>query len=160
MKGKFDKEARAESARAYFKQGYNCCQSVALAYSDLFGMDKDSVAALASGFGGGFGRLREVCGCVSGMTMVAGAVMPATDPGDSARKTENYALVQRLAGKYAEENGSIICRELLGLARKGSSPESPAPSERTGEYYRKRPCPELCACAARIIAEELDHLKQ
>ena len=156
MKYNLDKEARAESARAYFKQGYNCCQSVALAYADLIGMDKDAVAALASGFGGGFGRLREVCGCVSGMTMVAGAVLPSTDPGDSGRKTENYALVQRLAGKYAEENGSIICRELLGLSGKSTSPESPAPSARTGEYYRKRPCPELCACAARIIAEELN----
>lgn len=150
-------EARADMARAFFKKGYNCCQSVALAYSDIIGMDEDSIAALASGFGGGFGRMREVCGCVSGMTMVAGAVLPSTDPSDMQRRGANYDLVQKLGNKYKEQNGSIICRELLGMA-KSKETESPMPSARTSEYYGKRPCPELCACAARILAETLNEL--
>jgi len=157
MKYNLDSEARADSARAYFKQGYNCCQAVALAYSDVMGMDETAIATIASGFGGGMGRLREVCGCVSGMAMVAGAVYPSTDPSNAEKKGESYKLVQELAGSYREENGSIICRELLGLDR--NTNEAPRPSDRTAEYYKKRPCAELCACAARIIAENLNQIQ-
>lgn len=158
MKCELDTEARAESARAYFKQGYNCCQAVALAFADVMHMDKESIAALGSGFGGGFGRLREVCGTVSGMTMVAGAVLPSTDPSDQKRRGDNYRLVQELASRFREENGSIICRELLGLQSSGTA-EKPVPSARTEEYYKKRPCPELCAFAARILAEKINQLQ-
>ncbi|MBQ0043619.1 MAG: C_GCAxxG_C_C family protein [Bacteroidales bacterium] len=152
-----DMEARADMARAFFKKGYNCCQSVALAYSDVIGMDETAIAAMGSGFGGGFGRLREVCGCVSGMTLVAGAALPSTDPSDMQRRSANYELVQKLANRYKEENGSIICRELLGLEKTVKTEES-MPSARTDEYYKKRPCPELCACATRILAETLNSL--
>lgn len=147
------KEQRQERARTFFLQGYNCCQSVAMCYADVLGMEEKDVARLGSGFGGGFGRMREVCGCVSGMTLVAGAAKPADNPDDKSARTENYALVQKLAGKFREAQGSVICRELLKLRAK--EPESPAPSDRTPQYYSTRPCANLVACAAGILADEL-----
>lgn len=152
-------EERAAKAKENFLSGFNCCQSVVLAFSDVLGIDEKTLASLSSGFGAGMGRLREVCGCVSAMTMVAGCLCPAVSetpegvkPAPNEQRGANYALVQKLAAAYKAENGSIICRELLSLDKKA---ESPMPSARNVEYYKKRPCPELCACAARILAEEL-----
>lgn len=146
-------EERVEKAKRLFKEGgYNCCQAVVLAYNDVFGIDENTAAALASGFGGGMGRMREVCGSVSGMVMLAGLVRPSTDPSDKAGRTGNYALVQEVAAEFKALNGSIICRELLGLAPMN---ESPVPSDRTPEYYQKRPCEELVGISARIIGEKI-----
>lgn len=148
----FDIEDRAQRARQNFLDGYNCCQAVLLAFSDIFGIEGKTIATIASGFGGGMARMREVCGTVSAIGMAAGFISPAVRPKDMAERTANYALVQELAGEFRKENGSIICRELLGLPART---EAPAPSERTPEYYRRRPCPELVACSARIIARKL-----
>lgn len=146
-------EDRERRARELFSAGYNCCQAVAMTFADVIGLSEEEIARLASGFGGGMGRMREVCGTVSAMTMVAGALIPASDVTDKAAKTANYALVQEMADEFKKKNGSIICRELLGL----SKPEgTPVPSERTPEYYKKRPCGELCALAAGIVARKLD----
>ena len=146
-------EERVEKAKRLFKEGgYNCCQAVVLAYNDVFGIDENTAAALASGFGGGMGRMREVCGSVSGMVMLAGLVRPSTDPSDKAGRTGNYVLVQEVAAEFKALNGSIICRELLGLAPMN---ESPVPSDRTPEYYQKRPCEELVGISARIIGEKI-----
>lgn len=166
---------REELACKYFHDGYNCSQSVAMAFSDILGLEPVKVAELMSGFGGGFGRMREVCGAVSGMTFVTGALSPAADPSNKAERTANYALVQELAGKFKEENGSIVCRELLGLRaeHKGgvgagggsgtemsqtagaSGMESPVPSNRTAAYYHSRPCERMVASATRILAEKI-----
>lgn len=152
----FNVEERASRARQNFLDGYNCCQAVILAFSDLTDTDPKILATMASGFGGGMGRLREVCGTVTGMGMMAGFIHPADDPTIKTDRTENYAIVQGFAGRFREENGSIVCRELLGLgSRPAKTAESPEPSDRTPEYYRKRPCPELVACAARIVAEKI-----
>ena len=156
----FDIEERTAKARRLFKEeGYNCCQAVVLAYNDLFGLDDALAASLSSGFGGGMGRMREVCGSVSGMVMLAGLIAPAADPSDKEWRTRNYALVQEVAGEFRKINGSIVCRELLGLVPIGSSAsapkESPEPSDRTPEYYKKRPCEELVGISARIIGEKL-----
>ena len=156
----FNIEERVEKAGRLFKEGgYNCCQAVVLAYCDLFGMDEKTAAALSSGFGGGMGRMREVCGSVSGMVMLSGMLSPADDPSDKAGRTANYALVQEVAGEFRNINGSIICRELLGLDKKPAegqaSAESPVPSDRTAEYYKKRPCEELVRISARIIGEKI-----
>ena len=146
-------EDRERRARELFSAGYNCCQAVAMTFADVIGLSEEEIARLASGFGGGMGRMREVCGTVSAMTLVAGALIPASDVTDKAAKTANYALVQEMADEFKKMNGSIICRELLGL----SKPEgTPVPSERTPEYYKKRPCGELCALAAGIVARKLD----
>ena len=156
----FDLEERVAKAKILFKEGgYNCCQAVVLAYNDLFNIDDKMAAALSSGFGGGMGRMREVCGSVSGMVLLAGLMVPADDPSDKNGRTRNYALVQDVAGEFRKMNGSIVCRELLGLTPMGtSSPapqESPEPSDRTAEYYKKRPCEELVGISARIIGEKL-----
>ena len=157
---KFDIEERVEKARRLFKEeGFNCCQAVVLAYNDLFDIDDKLALSLASGFGGGMGRMREVCGSVSGMVMLAGLISPADDPSDKSGRTRNYALVQETAEEFKKINGSIICKELLGLVPMGTSAavpvESPEPSERTPEYYKKRPCEELVGISARIIGEKL-----
>lgn len=158
-------DERAERAMAFFRQGYNCCQSVILAFEDIAaekaGLSHRQLEMMGSGFGGGVGRLREVCGTVSGMTMLAGIVCPALPAPhaagadhDSAAAMEtrkaNYALVQKLANDFREDNGSIICRELLGL-RAGTS-DGPAPSDRTPQFYKARPCEQLVGRAARIFA--------
>lgn len=149
---KIDLEERVEHARNLFRQGYNCSQSVFLAYCDLFSLDPQLAATIAGPLGGGMGRLREVCGTVSGMSLIAGFLLPCPDPSDRKTKGETYALVQRFAETFRAEHGSIVCRELLGLnCRK----EEPMPAERTAEYYRKRPCVELVASAARIVGEYL-----
>ena len=150
----FDIEERARKAKQNFLDGYNCCQSVMLAFSDVFEADELTLSTIASGFGGGLARMREVCGTVSAIGMAAGFISPAVHPKNMEERTANYALVQELAGEFRKENGSIICAELLGLRPKKEI-ESPAPSERTEEYYRKRPCPELVACSALIIARKL-----
>ena len=146
-------EDRERRARELFSAGYNCCQAVAMTFADVIGLSEEEIARLASGFGGGMGRMREVCGTVSAMTMVAGALIPASDVTDKAAKTANYALVQEMADEFKKMNGSIICRELLGLSK---TEGTPVPSERTPEYYKKRPCGELCALAAGIVARKLD----
>ena len=156
----FNIEERVEKAKRLFKEGgYNCCQAVVLAYNDLFDLEDETAAAISSGFGGGMGRMREVCGAVSGMVMLAGLMKPASDPTVKNWRTANYALVQEMAGDFKALNGSIVCKELLGLVPMGSgSPapkESPVPSDRTPEYYKKRPCEELVGIAARIVGEKL-----
>ena len=157
----FDLEERVRKAGLLFKEGgYNCCQAVVLAYCDLFGLDEKTAASLSSGFGGGMGRMREVCGSVSGMVMLSGMLSPADNPADKAGRTANYALVQEVAGEFRRVNGSIICRELLGLDKKPAegqaTVESPVPSDRTAEYYKKRPCEELVRISARIIGERIN----
>ena len=158
---KIDIEERTAKARRLFKEeGYNCCQAVVLAYNDVFGIDDDTAAALSSGFGGGMGRMREVCGSVSGMVMLAGLMAPAADPSVKVDRTRNYALVQEMADEFRAMNGSIVCKELLGLVPMGSgaaavAKESPEPSDRTPEYYKKRPCEELVGIAARIVGKRI-----
>lgn len=149
-----EETTRAEKARAYFSEGYNCCQSVAMAFSDILDLEPNKVAELTSGFGGGFARMREVCGCVSGMTLVAGALSPADNPQDKEGRTKNYALVQNLAGEFKDRQGSIVCRDLLGL-RAGAPQESPVPSDRTPQYYHSRKCADFVACAAKILEKQL-----
>ncbi len=145
-------EERVTKAQDFFTAGYNCAQAVVLAYEDIIGSDSGTLARLAASFGGGLSRLREVCGAVSGMAFVTGAIIPVDDPLNIAAKKENYSLMQSFAEKFREENGSIVCRELLGLSQ---HKDSPTPSERTSEYYRKRPCVEYVATAARIVGEYL-----
>ena len=155
MKYEIDVTARAEQAKAYFLDGYNCSQSVFMAYADLFDLDVELASKLASSFGGGMGRLREVCGTCTGMFMVASMAIPA-DNKDADAKKANYALVQQVAEDFRKENGSIICRELLGLDHKK---DEPTPSVRTQEYYKKRPCGELVYLAAEIIGKRLMEIK-
>lgn len=139
-----------QKAKKLFLEGYNCSQSVFLAFEDKYDMDHSMAMKMSSSFGGGMGRLREVCGAVSGMFMVAGLLYGYDEPKNFEAKAEHYARIQELAGEYREHNGSIVCREILGL---GKGKDDPVPSRRTQEYYKKRPCPDLVAMAAAIMEE-------
>ena len=143
---------RKEKAMQAFVDGYNCSQSVILAFEDLLTIDLSTALKIAAPFGGGMGRLREVCGSVSGMFMVLGFVLGYDDPKDMEGKKILYAHEQELARRFELENGSIVCRDLLGLTVKK---EDATPSQRTEEYYKKRPCEELVGISARIIGEKM-----
>lgn len=143
---------RADNAKELFESGCNCCQAVFCAFLEETNLSKDDALRISAGFGGGIGRMREVCGAVSGMTMVLSNKFASADPNNHEKKKALYALIQKAANDFKEENGSIICRELLGLSEKSSSP---VPEERTKEYYKKRPCAELVHCAAEIAEKYL-----
>ena len=142
----------SELAYQLFLDGYNCAQAVFCAFEDVTGIERQTGAALASSFGGGLGRMREVCGAVSGGAMVLGILKGYSNPKDSEAKKAHYQLVRDFAGKFKAENGSFICRELLSgvSVTPGGNPE-----ERTAQYYRKRPCPQLVRQAAEILDEML-----
>ena len=193
----FDPEERSRRAEENFRKGYNCCQSVLLAFADILEANslasKELLVALGSGFGGGMGRLREVCGSFSAAVAMAGFILPACNPGNLEERKDNYALVQEFALSFKQMNGgSIVCKELLGLAKQtnpanqasagngaqnakaatgtmdsgaaaqvpATVPESPMPSARTEEYYRKRPCGRIIASSALIIARKLKQLSE
>ena len=149
-------------AAELFVEVYNCAQAVAVAFCDVTGMEPAQAARMAAPLGGGMGRMREVCGSVSGMVLLAGLISPASDPSIKSGRTSNYALVQDMAASFKELNGSIVCKELLGLVPMGSgapaAKESPEPSDRTAEYYKKRPCEELVGISARIVGEKIQKM--
>ncbi len=139
-------------AAQLFLDGYNCAQAVAVAFCDVTGMEEAAAAKLASSFGGGMGRMREVCGAVSGMLVVAGQLYGYATPDPEAQKA-HYALVQDLAGKFREQAGSIICREILK-----NPPSDPKPTPRTEAFYKQRPCARLVILASQILDEYIaDH---
>ena len=140
-----------ERAVELFRQGYNCSQSVFVAFAHRFGIDEDTAKKMSAGLGGGLGRMREVCGAVSGAAMVIGSICAPTDGKDSESKQRNYELVREFARRFTQKNGSIICRELLGLNIKMEN--TAEPDKRTAEYYKKRPCVELVADAAEILIQ-------
>ena len=131
-----------------FLAGYNCSQSVVVAFCDVTGLSEAFAAKLSSSFGGGMGRMREVCGAVSGMLTVAGLLYGYSIPGDDAAKRAHYTLVQALAGQFREEHGSIICREILK-----NPPSDPNPTPRTADFYKTRPCARMVMTAARLLDE-------
>lgn len=145
-------EKYSKRARELFKEGYNCAQSVFCAFADDLGMDFETALKLSSSFGGGMGRLREVCGAASAMFMIAGLKYGYTSPCDDDAKAKHYAIIQELAAKFKHKNNSIICRELLGLDVQS---QLPIPEKRTEEYYTSRPCEELVASAADIISNHI-----
>ncbi len=145
-------KSRVEQAAATFEEGYTCAQSVFSTYADLFGMDKETALKLSSPMGGGIGRMREVCGAVSAMALLAGLKEGNTDPANEEGKEKIYLLTRQMAEKFREQFGTIVCRELLGIE---GMEESAKPSVRTQQYYQKRPCLQLISAAAKIIEEML-----
>ena len=139
---------REEKARALFLEGYNCSQAVMGAFCEDVGMDFETAMRLTSSFGGGMGRMREVCGAVSALFMIAGLLEGYTAPDDTKGKTEHYARIQALAEAFREKHGTILCRELLKRTAEGPKPEA-----RTDAYYKERPCAAFVGEAARLAAE-------
>ena len=139
----------AYKAGELFLSGSNCAQAVIVAFSDVTGMDEKTSARISSAFGGGMGRMREVCGAVSGMLMVLSLLYGYEEPGENdCNKKRLYKEVQDLAGKFREEVGSIVCREILK-----NPPTDPNPTPRTAEFYQKRPCARMVMTAARLLDE-------
>ena len=147
---------RREMAIDNFRKGYNCSQSIVLAFQDMLPIDREPAMKMASSFGGGMGRLREVCGSVSGIFMIAGLLYGYDGPETGQVKAEHYAVIQELARRFEEKHGTIICREMLGLSVRH---DSPVPEARTKEYYKRRPCTEIIGDAAEIL-EQLIQEKQ
>ena len=145
---------KSEKAVELFKKGYNCSQSVFGAFAEDLGIDFETAVMISSSFGGGMGRMREVCGAFTGAVMVLGLKFGNTIGNDRAAKGKDYERVQLFAKRFKEELGSdtIICRELLGL----SGPSDPDPAKRTKEYYQKRPCPETVAIASGLLGEFME----
>ena len=140
----------AKHAAELFESGYNCAQAVAVAFSDVTGMTPQAAASMASSFGGGMGRMREVCGAVSGMLLVSGILCGYDSPGDDVSKKAHYERVQAMAGEFRQEAGSIICRDIL------KNPSSdPSPTPRSPEFYQMRPCTRMVYLAAEIMAKRL-----
>lgn len=143
---------KGDRAVELFKQGYNCSQAVLGAFAEDLGLDLDIAMKISQSFGGGMGRMREVCGALTGEFMVAGLIW-GNNSTDSTLKGKHYKLIQSIANDFKESNGSIICRDLLGL---GNSISPPTPDNRTDTYYKKRPCVELVRLCAIHMEELMD----
>ena len=144
-------ENHAEKAARLFREGYNCAQSVFVAFTDLTGMDEQTAIRLSASFGGGMGRLRETCGGVTGALMALGLLCAPQDPTDRDAKAAHYARVQELARRFRDQHGTLLCRELLGdMAGSGHVPDA-----RTEAYYNQRPCERLVYDGAANLEEML-----
>lgn len=150
-----ENEKRIEKAVALFKSGFNCSQSVVTAFADRYGFTEEQALHMSASFGGGIGRMRMTCGAACGLFMLAGLEKCALEGSDRASKSANYALVQQLAAEFKRRNGTLICAELLGIKKSETADLNPEASERTSQYYAKRPCPRMVECAASIWAEHL-----
>lgn len=151
-------KSRTEQAVALFMEGFNCSQSVFAAYADLFDMDRETALKVSASFGGGIGRMREVCGAANGMFLVAGMLTGSVEGKDQTAKKNNYEVVQRLAAEFKKENGgTYICRELLGLNKDGKKvvQGDTTPEARTEEYYKKRPCLKIIQGTAAVVERML-----
>ena len=153
-------DARVTRAVDYFMQGYGCCQSVVAAFSDLYGLDETMAKKIAAGFGGGVGRLRMMCGAVSGIVMLVGLDCGQTEGSDREGKSACYKIVQDLLAQSKAENGSLICAEILGIQGHEKALSSYVASPRTAEYYKTRPCAAKVESAARIFANYLKNLNE
>ena len=150
-------EKRVERAVDNFMAGYGCCQSVVAAFADLYGVDEKTALRFGAGFGGGVGRLRMMCGAVSGIVMLVGLDCGQTEGSDREGKSACYKVVQELLAKSEQQNGSLICAEILGLKGHDKANCTYEASPRTAEYYKTRPCAAKVESAARIFA---DYLKE
>ena len=150
-----EQEKRVERAVENFMAGSGCCQSVVAAFADLYGLDDTLAKKIAAGFGGGVGRMRMMCGAVSGIVMLVGLDCGQTEGSDREGKSACYKIIQELLAKSKEENGSLICAEILGLKGYEKVHSNYVASARTAEYYKSRPCVAKVESAARIFANYL-----
>ena len=143
-------EERGDLAKSYFLKGYNCTQAVLLAFLDKIPLDEKEALLLASSFGGGMGGMREVCGTVTGIFMVAGLLFGYVDPKAPQEKKEHYSRIRELADAFKKENGSIICGQLLAGVPVPVSENEAQEGEKT-VILKKKPCPELVKMATKIL---------
>ena len=148
-------DERVARAVENFMAGYGCCQSVVAAFADLYGLDDTLAKKIAAGFGGGIGRMRMMCGAVSGIVMLVGLHCGQTEGSDREGKSACYKVVQELLEQSRQQNGSLICAEILGLKGYEKATCSYIASPRTAEYYKTRPCAAKVESAARIFSDFL-----
>lgn len=141
---------RTDYAVQLFEQGYNCSQSVFMAYADKFGVDKTLAASLSTSFGGGIGRLREMCGAVSGGAMLLGLKYPHLDPSDATPKNSNYLIVQNFALEFKKEIGSYNCDDILDIF--SALPEI---NTEQAAFSIVNPCVKCVKVAAELVAAKL-----
>ncbi|MGL4410660.1 MAG: C-GCAxxG-C-C family protein [Bacteroidales bacterium] len=153
---KVNVEDRVKKAIDLFNEGYNCSQAVVVAYSDLYGLDSKLAKSISHSFGGGLGRMREVCGAISGLSMLLGLEHPVDEANDMDARTRNYAEVQRASSLFKEKHQTIICRELLKTLKPSNNP---TPSERNDYYYSIRPCGRFVEDAARIFGNMINETR-
>ena len=151
-----DREQRIRRAEELFMQGFNCSQSVVAAFADIYGYTEEQALRMSAGFGAGIGRMRMSCGAFNALALLAGLDCGSVTPGDREGKSYNYKVVQELAARFKEEHGTLICAELLKL--KKGAPLSYEASERTAEYYKKRPCVNQIISAALIYCDYLENI--
>ena len=144
---------RADRAYNYFMEGFTCAQSLFTAFADIFGIEKETALKLSAGLGGGVGRMREVCGVVTSASMIIGMMYGATEGSDRDSKAFTYEKVREFADSFKAIEGTIMCRELLGLDK---AEESHIPQERTAEYYASRPCPRITREAGEILEKMVE----
>lgn len=152
-------ETRIQQAVENFMAGYGCCQSVVAAFADIYGMERNMALRMAAGFGAGVGRLRMMCGAVSGIVALTGLQCGSTDGNDREGKANCYAVVRQLLEKFKERNTSIICAEILANSKCLPVTDSHIPDERNAQYYKTRPCARKVESAARIFAEYLTEIE-
>ena len=152
---KQEADERVQLAVECFMQGYGCCQSVICAFADIYGIDSTTAKKIGAGFGGGVGRMRMMCGAVSGIVTLVGLDCGQTEGSDREGKAACYKVVQDLLGVFKQRNGSVICAELLGLNGCPVVKNTYIPDQRNSEYYKKRPCAQKVESAARVFAEYL-----
>ena len=152
---KQEADERVQLAVEPFMQGYGCCQSVICAFADIYGIDSTTAKKIGAGFGGGVGRMRMMCGAVSGIVTLVGLDCGQTEGSDREGKAACYKVVQDLLGVFKQRNGSVICAELLGLNGCPVVKNTYIPDQRNAEYYKKRPCAQKVESAARVFAEYL-----
>lgn len=147
-----DKAERIRLAYDNFKKGYNCCQSVVLAFEDILGLDREKLLAVSVGFGGGFGRTRNICGAVSAFAIVLGLYCPH-DADTHKDKANIYRQIQELVKLFQERNGSENCAQLLKNVKNLTSDYEP--QIRDDEYYKVRPCVKFVTDSVEILTDYL-----
>lgn len=152
---KVNAEERRDKAVELYRQGYNCAQAVSMAYADIIGLDEKTVAKISASFGGGMGRMGEVCGTLTGAFMVVGSVYPYTDPADRSNIQKNFAMVRQISNDFRERLGDIICRNLTN--KKDRTASSTTDNDPNTEYYRQRPCAYCVAYSALLLGEEINN---
>ena len=148
-----------ERAGELFLEGFNCSQAVFTAFCHRFGMDEETAKRVSAGLGGGVGRMREVCGAVSGAAMVLGSLAAAVEGDDKENKAKNYELVREFSERFKQRHGgTVICREMLKLDIPMEN--TAMPEDRTAEYYKKRPCLKAVEDAADILKDIIDEYEK
>jgi C_GCAxxG_C_C family probable redox protein len=139
---------KIEEAVAYFKDGFSCSQAIVAAYGPSVGLDRDTALKIASGFGGGMGRLAETCGAVTGAFMVLGLTFGSA-ASDREAKEAVYTRVREFAERFKARHGSLLCRDLLGCDL--NTPEGLALAQE--KKLSSTVCPPYVETAAKILEE-------